>query len=85
MAPEKRVRKKPVLFDPHPPGSKHKMMSERSKKTKGKKVIKKKMEVFRAKKSAEKKNTKKKDDMGAATKGNAVNKNTRKKNSSTKK
>ena len=37
MKPEKREKKKPEAFDPHPPGSKHKMMAERSKVTKGKK------------------------------------------------
>ena len=68
MAPEKRVSKKPDKFDPHPPGSKHKMMSERSRTTKGKKDVKEKLKIFRqdaaknaAKNAEDKKGSKKKN------------------------
>ena len=37
MKPESRSRKKVEAFDPHPPGSKHQMMAQRSKKLKDKK------------------------------------------------
>ena len=84
MAPQKRERKQPVLFDPHPPGSKHKMMSERSRKTKGKKKIKKKMEDFRAKKADMKGSTKKSDELKAATKKNVLKKSVTKKSASKK-
>ena len=47
MAPEKRERKKPEKFDPHPPGSKHQMMSSRSKKVKDKKLAKSRMQKLR--------------------------------------
>ena len=47
MAPEKRERKKTVKFDPHPPGSKHKMMSERSKNVKEKKDARIRMQKLR--------------------------------------
>ena len=47
MDGEKRVRKKTVVFDPHPPGSKHQMMSHRSKKVKDKKVNKIRMRKAR--------------------------------------
>ena len=47
MKPEDRERKKPVGFDPHPPGSKHKMMAERSKVTKQKKKDKERMKKVR--------------------------------------
>ena len=47
MAPDKRERKKPERFDPHPPGSKHQMMSARSKKVKDKKLARERMQVLR--------------------------------------
>ena len=47
MKPEKREKKKPEAFDPHPPGSKHKMMAERSKVTKGKKKDRERMRNVR--------------------------------------
>ena len=47
MKPEKRERKNPEAFDPHPPGSKHKMMAERSKVTKGKKKDRERMRKVR--------------------------------------
>ena len=68
MAPEKRLRKKPEAYDPNPPGSKHKMMSERSRKTKQKKKIKEKMKDFRSKKVGGKNTTEKVDDAGVSTK-----------------
>ena len=37
MKPEKRERKKVEVFNPHPPESKHGMMSDRSRKVKEKK------------------------------------------------
>ena len=47
MAPEKRERKKPERFDPHPPGSKHQMMSSRSQKVKDKKLARERMQKLR--------------------------------------
>ena len=47
MGPEKRTRKKTVVYDPHPPGTKHQMMSERSKKVKDKKKNKERMRKVR--------------------------------------
>ena len=47
MAPEKRERKKPERFDPHPPGSKHQMMSSRSQKVKEKKQARERMQKLR--------------------------------------
>ena len=34
MKPEQRVRKKVEVFNPHPPGTKHQMMAERTRKVK---------------------------------------------------
>ena len=39
MVPEKRSRKKVEVFNPHPPGSRHQMMSERSRKIQAKKDV----------------------------------------------
>ena len=39
MVPEKRSRKKVEVFNPHPPGSRHQMMSERSSKIQAKKDV----------------------------------------------
>ena len=47
MVPEKRERKKTAKFDPHPPGSKHKMMSERSKIVKEKRDARIRMQKLR--------------------------------------
>ena len=80
MAPEKRERKKPAKYDPHPPGSKHQMMSARSKKLKEKKQAKNRMQKLRGgdkneaveatpKETADKENvvTDKADDSGKET------------------
>ena len=47
MVPEKRNRKKTAVFDAHPPGSKHQMMSERSKSVVDKKLAKIRMRKVR--------------------------------------
>ena len=85
MAPEKRLRKKPEAYDPNPPGSKHKMMSERSRKTKQKKKIKEKMKDFRSKKVGGKNTTEKVDDAGVSTKKKSTKKKTTKNSSASKK
>ena len=53
MVPEKRNRKKTAVFDAHPPGSKHQMMSERSKS-----VVDKKLAKIRMRKEQEKNGSK---------------------------
>ena len=76
MKPEPRTRKKVEAFDPHPQGSKHQMMAQRSKKLKEKKqhvekkvknryrmrVVREKQSISQDKKSVKKnmKKTKKK-------------------------
>ena len=47
MVPEKRERKKIVAFDPHPPGEKHQMMADRSRKVKAKKENRDRMKKIR--------------------------------------
>ena len=85
MAREKRLRKKPDAYDPHPPGSKHKMMSDRSRKTKEKNKMKEKMKDFRSKKVGGKNTTKKVGDAGVSSKKKSVKKITTKNSSSSKK
>ena len=43
------------MFDPHPPGTKHQMMSERSKNVKDKKMKRERMKKFREKAKEESK------------------------------